>query len=214
MTLPQEIFGVSYEPLDTDSSDQAALVVAQAFAGYEPMAVAQKISVHEFAAHLRSLGPVLAEEGLTVIARDRQAGEIIGALVTRDFAPTIASEGGEGTGAIDALLNALSQPYIQTRTIRAGAYLLLNLLAVSDRHKGRSVAYNMVRLCLENGMKKGYTNAVTEATGLISQHIFRKCGFVERHEIVYKDFTYEGENSFESIEGHPSAILMDKALVN
>ena len=72
----------------------------------------------------------------------------------------------------------------------------------------------MVRLCLENGVKKGYTTAVTEATGIISQHIFRKCGFVERHEIVYKDFTYEGENPFESIERHPSAILMDKALVN
>ena len=214
MTLPQEILGVSYELLDTDSSDQAALVVAQAFAGYEPMAVAQKISVHEFVAYLKSLGPVLAEEGLTVIAQDRQAGEIIGVLVTRDFAQTIASEGGEGTGPISALLNALRQPYVQTRMIGAGAYLLLNLLAVSDRHKGRSVAYNMVRLCLENGIRKGYTNAVTEATGIISQHIFRKCGFVERHEIVYKDFTYEGGKPFESIERHPSAILMDKALID
>ena len=66
----------------------------------------------------------------------------------------------------------------------------------------------------EEGGSRCLTNAVTEATGIISQHIFRKCGFVDQHEIVYKDFIYEGGKPFESIEGHPSAIFMDKALVN
>ena len=212
MILSQDVHGVRYELLDASSSDEAAGIVAQAFTNYEPMAVAQKVAVHDFTAFLKSLGPVLIEEGLTVVGRDVETQEIIGAMVTRDFAQTLSSEEVEGTGPIDALLRALSQPYTRTRTIHSGEYMLLNLLAVSDQHKGRAAGYNMVRLCLENGIRKAYKTAVTEATGVISQHIFRKNGFVDQHEITYKDFIYEGEKPFANIEGHPSAIFMEKAL--
>jgi len=66
---------------------------------------------------------------------------------------------------------------------------------------------------LENGAGKGYRTGVAEATGLVSQHICRKFGFVDRFEIPYKTFTFQGKRVFESIEGHRSIILMDKALV-
>jgi hypothetical protein len=51
--------------------------------------------------------------------------------------------------------------------------LHLFMIAVDHRHKGRKVAHNLVRACLQNGARKGYHTAVTEATGVISQHIFR-----------------------------------------
>ena len=70
----------------------------------------------------------------------------------------------------------------------------------------------MVRLCLANGVHEGYSTTVAEATGVISQHIFRKHGFVDRNEIAYKDFAHDGGRPFANIEGHPSAIFMDKTL--
>ena len=76
------------------------------------------------------------------------------------------------------------------------------------------MAHNLVQNCLENGIRKGYHTAVAEATGVISQHIFKnRFGFVDRLEIPYKTFVYQGRRVFESIEGHPGTILMDKPLV-
>src|SRR5262245_33273271 len=84
----------------------------------------------------------------------------------------------------------------------------------NHRHNGRKVAQNLVRACLENGAGKGYHTAVTEATGAISQHIFRsKFGFQDRLEIPYKTFVFEGRRVFASIRGHTGTILMDKTLV-
>ena len=85
MILSQNINGVRYELLDVSSINDAADVVAQAFTNHEPMAVAQKMAARDFTAFLQSLGPVLIEEGLTVVGRDAKTHEIIGAMVTRDF---------------------------------------------------------------------------------------------------------------------------------
>ena len=60
--------------------------------------------------------------------------------------------------------------------------------------------------------RKGFQTAVTEATGAISQYIFRKYGFVDRLTISYKTFEYLGSRVFASIEGHMGTILMDKVL--
>jgi hypothetical protein len=54
--------------------------------------------------------------------------------------------------------------------------------------------------------------ALTEATGRISQRVFRKQGFVDRFSISYRDFTYEHKVVFASIQGHENASLMDKSL--
>ncbi len=210
MTQPQEREGVRYELFNLQVCDAVAVVVAEAFAGYEPMMVSQNIPVDRMANYLRSLGPVLAQEELAVVARDIKTDEIVAALITRDFTDMLSDE---GEGPINAILNALDRQYIQTRTIRRGEYVHLNLLAVARQHTGRAVAQNVVRLCLENGIRKGYRTAVTEATGLVSQHLFREThGFVARHEISYQTFIYQGRRPFASIKKHPSVILMDKSL--
>ena len=70
----------------------------------------------------------------------------------------------------------------------------------------------LITSCLENGARKGYRLAFAEATNRVSQHIFRKQGFVERVRRTYQDYRYQGEAVFASITGHAEAILMDKEL--
>jgi ribosomal protein S18 acetylase RimI-like enzyme len=107
----------------------------------------------------------------------------------------------------------LEERYKADRTIHAGEYLYLLMIGVADGYKGCKIAQNLIKLCLENGIKRGYQTAVTQVTGPISQHILRdKFGFTKQFEIVYKEFTYQSERPFESIEDPPSIILMDKAL--
>jgi hypothetical protein len=71
----------------------------------------------------------------------------------------------------------------------------------------------LLHTCLENSVRKGYKTGIAEATGVVSQHICRKFGFVGCFEIPYKIFVFQGKRVFESIEGHRGIILMDKALV-
>jgi hypothetical protein len=210
MTQPHEHDGVRYELYSLPVCDAVARVVAEAFAEYEPMMVSQNIPVDRMEEYLRSFGPLLAQEKLAGVARDIETDEVVGALITRDFVDMLSDE---GEGPINAILNALDRKYTRTRTIRRGKYLHLNLLAVARQHTGRAVAQNVVRLCLENGVQKGYRTAVTEATGLVSQHIFREThGFVARHEIAYQTFRYQGRRPFASIKEHRSVILMDKSV--
>jgi predicted N-acetyltransferase YhbS len=137
-------------------------------------------------------------------------------MLTDDFAST-PPEGidylSEKVGPILALLDALDVQYKQGKSLRVGEYLHLFMIAVTHQHTGSKVAQNLIQACLENGIRKGYKAAVTEATGVFSQHTFRKCGFVDRIEISYKTFTYHGKRVFATIEGHTGTILMDKALV-
>jgi GNAT superfamily N-acetyltransferase len=119
----------------------------------------------------------------------------------------------EKVGPILALLDALDVQYKQGKSLRVGEYLHLFIIAVTHQYTGSKVAQNLIQACLGNGIRKGYKVAVTEATGVVSQHIFRKCGFVDRIEIPYKTFTYHGKRVFATIEGHTGTILMDKILV-
>ncbi len=200
-----EVQGVRYELFDMHALDEMALMVAEAFTRYEPVMVAQDISLNECVDFVKLLGPKAQQEELTVVARDQETGQIIGAMITDDFA-SAPLESMEHLGGkfepVFALLSELDAQYNQGRSLRLGKYLHLFMIAVTHQHKGRKVAQNLIQACLENGTRKGYKAAVTEATGMISQHIFRnKFGFADRLEIPYKTFIYQGKRVFESIEG-------------
>jgi hypothetical protein len=213
----REVQGVRYELFDMSALGETAHMVAEAFNRYEPMSVAQGIPAKEFEDFIKLLGPKAQQEELTVLARDQETGQVIGAMITDDFAsepPESMEHLGGAFEPVFALLGELNEQYKRRRSLRLGEYLHLFLIAVNHKHNGRNVAHNLIQSCLENGIRKGYHTAVTEATGVISQHIFRdKFGFVDRLEIPYKTFVYQGRRVFESIEGHTGAILMDKTLV-
>jgi hypothetical protein len=192
MELLHEVQGVQYELFDMYALDEMALMVAEAFNRYEPMAVVQDIPLKEFVDFVKLLGPKAQQEELTVLARDQETGQIIGAMITDDFAsapPEGMDNFSETFEPIFALLSELDEQYKQRKSLRLGEYLHLFMIAVNHQHKGRKVAHNLIQSCLENGIRKGYHTAVTEATGMISQHIFRnKFGFVDRLEMPYKTF--------------------------
>jgi hypothetical protein len=217
MKLFGEVQGVQYELFDMDALDEMAPMVAEAFNRYEPMTVAQGVPFQEFVDFVKLLGPKAQQEELTVLARDQETGQLIGAMIADDLAST-PPEGmgllGQAFEPIFALLGELDEQYRKGRAPRLGEYLHLFIIAVDHRHTGRKVAHNLVRACLGNAAGKGYHTAVTEATGMISQHIFRSgFGFRDRLEIPYKTFVYEGRPVFASIEGHTGTILMDKTPV-
>ena len=113
---------------------------------------------------------------------------------------------------IDALLDGLDESYRQTQKIRSGEFLHLFMLGVPAAFAGKKIGQSLVAECLRIGRQRGYRTAVTEATGNLSQHIFRRFGFVERFAASYADFEFEGNKVFATIESTAAALLMDKHL--
>ena len=212
-----EAEGVQYELFDIKELHEMAVMTAEAFARYEPITSSLGISIEDFADFVRLRSrPKAEQEELTVIARHQDTNQIIGAMVADDFAvepPEEIRHLADKFEPVWAILDELDTQYKQGRILPKGEYLHLLLGAVDHRHTGKNVAKNLVQTCLENGIKKGYRTGVVEATGVVSQHICRKFGFMDCFEIPYKIFAFQGKRVFESIEGHRGIILMDKALV-
>lgn len=161
------------------------------------------------------LAPKAATDGLTVVARSSEEEQIVGVLLTDDLMapPELdASNISDKFLPILTMLDALDETYRSGRSIRPGQSLHLFMLGVDPHFAGRGIAQQLVAACLANGRQKGYTHAVTEATGVVSQHVFRKLGFTDRLRTAYQDYEYGGRRVFASIRDHEATILMERTI--
>ncbi len=203
---------VKYELFNISAIDDVAITIAGVFSQSEPMAVTRGVSQDEIANLIKPLGFKVAQESLTIVAKSKEADELIGVLLCDDFAAATVEDApvpSKKLAPILTILDELDSRYKQGN-LSLNEYLHLSLLAVKPQHRGKKIAQNLVQVSLENGIRKGYQKTVTTATGVISQHIFRQFGFVERIKIPYRTFRYQDEQVFASLE--ESIILMDKNL--
>jgi len=197
-------------------AEELVKLLAEVFSQRDPPAVAMGITPAEFEALFRLFSSRVAAGDLTCIARRADTGAMIGALMTEDSASPLP----EGMDRLSPkfnpifdILGQLTVEYFAGKAVRSGEILHLFLLGVDRGSTGNGVAQQLVTACLENGKRKGYRLAVTEATNRISQHIFRKQGFVERVWRSYRDHRYEGQAAFISIADQGGPVLMDKMLI-
>ncbi len=207
--------GISYGLAEEPDVDEMTGLLAGVFSRSEPLAVATGLTFDEMQAIVGHLGRRIADAGLSVIARDQQSGRLIGASLTDDFAIPPPDDIDVLPGKfrpIAEVLEELDQQYRKAHRLNPGEVLHLLMVAIAPDSGGKGVASMLLTLTLEHGKQKGYVKAVGEATGKVSQHIFRKHGFVERFHIRYGDFLYEGKPVFNSISEHEALILMERNL--
>ena len=186
------------------------------FSRNDPPAVAVGLTPAEFETFVRLFCPKATAEGLTIVARLVDTGELIGALLTEDGAsdpPDGIDQLSEKFEPIFDILGQLDTEYRDAQIVLPGEYLHLFLLGVAESAAGRGVAQTLVETCLTHGANRGYRLAVTEATNKVSQHIFRKQGFVERVRRSYGTHNFDGRPVFSSIAAHGGPVLMDKKLI-
>jgi len=196
-------------------AEAMAKLLGETFSRLDPPAVAVGLTAPEFEAFVRLLCPKVAVDGLTIVARLAGTGDLVGALLTEDSASALPDGMDRLSAKFDPIFDILGQldtEYRGGQAVRSGDSLHLFLLGVSNRVAGRGVAQQLVTACLEHGTRRGYRVAVTEATNKVSQHIFRKQGFVERVQRSYKAHRFDGRKFFASIAEHGGPILMDKLL--
>ena len=206
---------IQYDAYTPSDAEVMAKLLAEVFSRYDPPAVATGLTAPEFEAFVRLLYPRVAADGVTIVARLGDSGEMVGALLATDSASTLPDGMERLTVKFDPIFSFLRQlesEYRGGKEVHPFESIHLILLGVSDRAARRGVAQQLVAACLEQGRRRGYRFAVTEATNQISQHIFRKQGFIERVKKSYKAYRFDGRRVFASIAEHGGPILMDKAL--
>ena len=205
-----------YSLATTADTDEIVDLLARVFSESEPPAVAMGLTFVDMKQFLGVVAPEIVSASLTVIARERDSGELAGVLLTDDFAQPPRLDHAQLSSRfapIFSMLEELDEQFRMERTVLPGECMHLFMLGVDGRFAGCGIAKAMVAACLENGMQKGYRTAITEATGKVSQQVFRKNGFVERFTVSYRDFRYEGKPVFSDIREHDGAMLMEKSLV-
>jgi ribosomal protein S18 acetylase RimI-like enzyme len=197
------------EILKRNDARQLVHLVARTFSADEPLSVAVGMLAPDIEQLLNAASEQLLSDGLTMVAKDVATGRLAGVLIADDFASPLPVEPENLSPKfqpIFSLLTKLDEEFRQGRTLSSGQYLHLFMLATDRRYRGRGVAQQLIAASIENGLEQGYRHAVTAATGVVSQHLFRKAGFVECFRAPYS------AAPFASIQGHEAALLMDKPL--
>lgn len=206
---------IRFEACGANDVDELVAMLAEVFTAADPPAVAVGLTADEFAALVELYRPRVAQDGLTVIARAIDTGEMAGALLSEDSAAPFP-DGVERLSAkfepIFDILGQLDAAHRAGRLQQRGESLHLFLLGVRERYARRGVAQRLVAEAIALGRERGYRLAVTEATNLVSQHVFRKLDFVERVRRSYKDYRLRGKAVFDGIAAHGGPILFDRTL--
>jgi ribosomal protein S18 acetylase RimI-like enzyme len=195
---------VNYGVAKPIEAEEMVRLLATVFSETEPPAVAMGLSFRDLEQLLQLLAPRAIADGLTLVARSRETGKLAGALLTRDFAsppPLDLNQLSAKFLPIFSMLETLDEQFRRGRTISAGEYLHLLMLGVDGQFAGRRIGQGLVKACLENGFRKGYRMALTEATGRVSQRVFRRRGFLDQFSVSSRDFHYEDKFVFASICG-------------
>jgi len=206
---------ISYSIYTDADRDETAALLGEVFARRDPPAVAAGITPPEFEAFVRLFLPKAGPEGLTVLARFEETGELAGVMLNEDCAsdlPDGMDDLPESFGPVGDILGGLSGEYHESNHFATGEGVHLFLLGVADGALGMGIAQELVAASLRHAAGKGYRKAVVECTNKTSQHIFRKFGFTDRVARSYSDHLYEGKAWFESIAEHGGPILMDREL--
>lgn len=207
--------GVEYGILEEAEAGAMARLLAEAFSRFEPMGVAVEIPHEQVERLVTAFVPKALTEQLTIVARDASARHLVGALLADDFG-TVPPQGLEDAAPcfapIGALLESLDEQYRAGTLVAPGTHAHLFMLGVAERAALRGIAGKLVETSIANATRIGYRTAITEATGSASQHVFRKRGFRDLLRASYKEFMFNGQRVFSSIDGVEGTILMTREL--
>jgi hypothetical protein len=216
LNMLEEKKRIIYEIFKEDDSEQTIACIIDVFPRREPLTETLHITPDEFYYFAKIYCKKAVKDGLSIIAKDRDTGGVIGFIISED----LASEPPEGIEMISkkfhpimALLYRLEEEYKKTRRVNKGEVLHLFMGGVSQRYEGRNISTTLIDENLKLAKMKNFSYAIGEVTGKAVLHITRdKLGFIEKHAIEYESFTYKGVKVFKNIETSTRCILVEKQL--
>jgi len=206
--------GIVYEILQEKDLEETAVLVSEVFAEGEPSVKYFGITAREYhyISHLYCRKGV--EEGLSIIAKDKNEGKIIAFLICEDF----DSAEPEGIEKIDkkivvdmAIVNAVEEDEKANKKEGERRFHIF-FGGTEKEYINRGIMTTLIDESIKLAKSKKFSNIIAEATGSATQHIFKKFGFEEKKTIEYKKFVFESKNIYENLESPIGIILMEKRI--
>jgi hypothetical protein len=183
-----------YEVLDGKDKDiihQTAEVLADTFLGVqvgnayvsEPMMTVAKVPKEAFKNFMVEYLEQIAPQGLTVIARDKETGKVVGSVVSEYYDPeasTIVLEGDmEAMNIVNQTTDNLIARYIDVlksngKVIEKEKFVHLFLVGIRLERDKKYVAYHLVKLLEEIAKEKNCEQIFAYASNFRSQGLFTK----------------------------------------
>ena len=197
---------VVYRIMKPDDAASTLASVSQAFHEGEPLTAANGSTLKDMRAFCQMYIPRMAEEGNTVIAVDKDTGDILGAFLNEDFCNPdppgfeafIKSADGDWVptmGMVEQLETELIQLYSIPHEAAArapGRWFHLWMLGVVPVARGRRVGVKLAENSVAWAQKRGFALAFAETTGAVSTSIMGKyAGAKAVHFLDYSAFRGE-----------------------
>lgn len=204
--------GIVYEMLQEKDIDEVAKLLSKAFSRGEPTVKALKITPEEYYSVADIYCKKAIKEGLSMTARDKNTGKIVGSIINEDF-DSPKPEGIEKIHpkvAMDMVLIDILEEDLKANKKEGEKRFHLFLGGTDKDYENKHISQALIEESMKLAKDKNFTSIVAEPTGFATQHIIKKLGFVQKNFIEYKKFQFQGKNIYENIEGPIGIILMEK----
>ncbi len=155
-------------------------------------------------------------EGLSHVAKDPATSEVVGFIISEHLSNESEAEIHKNIlqkfEVFSQVLKELHEHYEMEKKLVNNKIFHIFLLGAREKYRGRKIGNKLVENNLNMAAQAGFSQAIVEASGNISQHICRKYGFEDRVSLDYQIYEYKGIKIFEGIKEHQSCILMEKGL--
>ncbi len=128
MILLDHVQDIQYGLLESADVEEMTQLLADVFSRFDPPAVAAGLSFDDARALVKLFGGRAVQDTLTIIARSKTSGTLIGAMLAEDFSsppPEGIGNLSEHFSPIAALLDGLDEQYRKTRCVVPGEVLHL-----------------------------------------------------------------------------------------
>ncbi len=205
---------IIYEIFQEKDLEETAVLISEVFTRGEPTVRYFGITAKEYHYFAELYCKKGIEEGLSILAKDKDTGKIVAFLISEDF-DSSAPEGIEKIDkkiAIDlAIVDAIEEE-AKANKKKGERRFHIFLGGTEKEYVNRGIMTTLIDESIKLAKSKKFTNIIAEPTGFATQHIFKKFGFEQQKMIEYKKFVFEGKNIFEHLESPVGIILMEKRI--
>lgn len=190
-------------------------LACEIFAEASVLHKAVSISIDEYRDYMRTPFEAMWQQGLSLVATDRQSNEIIGCLIACDYDTQAQNsvDVPQSLKPVNALLKALDVSYRKHRRILPGECMLADMAVVKPAFGGRGIYRRLREKSHDIGREAGFGWVVGELSAAATQHLCVN-GFGHKvcAEIEYESFEYGKQKPFASIKEPKSILLVEGQL--
>jgi ribosomal protein S18 acetylase RimI-like enzyme len=205
---------IKYRIIQAGDFQQTVDLCSQIFTKYEPITKSLNINYQEFRQIAEPYCIKAIEDRLSIVATDSN-GQIVGFTISEHLMsqPPYLKDISYKFEPIQALSYDLKYSYSRSQYyLKLFQTLHILMVGVKEEYKNQKIAKTLIKENLKLAKINNFSVAIAEATGLISQNIFRSLGFKEEVIFLYNSYIFRGEEKFSSIKESVGCALMSYSI--